>query len=672
MKTVNIGILAHVDAGKTSLTERLLYEAGAIAAPGRVDSGDTRTDTMALERARGITIQSAVVSLTVANTAVTIIDTPGHAEFVSEVDRALRVLDGAILVISAVEGIQARTRILAAALRRLKLPYLIFANKIDRTGAREADLLAEIDARLTTDAVPMNTVARRGERAAKIQPYVGDAAIRRRTRQLELLADHSDEFLASYLDESMTDAGHHAEFRRQVAAGLIHPVFFGSAINGAGVRELLDGVPELLPSAGNPDHRDDRPLTASVFKIERGRAGEKIAYARVRTGTVAVRDRVRFGASGDSTRHSRTVTAIHRFADGRAIETDRLSSGGIAKLWGLPEIRVGDHIRSPAPTQNSVQNSTRNSADQPQPADDHFAPPTLETVVAANDPADGTRLGAALARLADEDPLIATRVDADGRLTVRLYGEVQREVLQARLADEFGLAVRFALPQTLHREIPIGVGTAAEVIGDESPTYLWATVGVRVEPGPPGSGITYSQGDQTGNLPRAFHTAIAESVHHTLEFGLRGWPVSDCAVTLVRAGYASPISVASDFRLATPLALMSALRQAGTEVWEPVNRFELDIPVDAIHPVLAAVTKAGGTPRNTTSYGGTAAVEGSVPVRSTPELERTLAGLTGGEGVLATEFEAYQPVHGPIPHRQRIGADPLDRPNYLRAIRKHT
>ena len=246
MDTLNLGILAHVDAGKTSLTERLLYAAGVIDHVGRVDDGDTQTDTLALERRRGITIKSAVVSFEVDGTVVNLIDTPGHPDFIAEVERVLDVLDGVVLVVSAVEGVQAQTRVLMRTLRRLGLPVLIFVNKIDRSGARSEALLGEIAAKLSIDVVSMGSVRDLGTKDAAFVPYAGTAA-----EVVEPLADHDDVLLTSYLAERpMTAERVRGELAEQTRTGQVHPVFFGSAITGAGVDELTAGIVALLPTAG--------------------------------------------------------------------------------------------------------------------------------------------------------------------------------------------------------------------------------------------------------------------------------------------------------------------------------------------------------------------------------------------------------------------------------------
>ena len=264
--TLNLGILAHVDAGKTTLTERLLYAAGVIDEVGSVDAGTTQTDSLALERQRGITIKSAVVSFAIGGVTVNLIDTPGHPDFIAEVERVLSVLDGAVLVISAVEGVQPQTRILMRALRRLRIPALLFVNKIDRAGAGEERVLRAISARLSPAVVPMGSASGLGTRAAGFTPW-GEADAGARARLAEILAERDEETLAAYVDDELGVP--YARLREELAAqtrrAVVYPVFFGSAVTGAGVPELMAGLAELLP-AGTGDASG--PVSGRIFKVE--------------------------------------------------------------------------------------------------------------------------------------------------------------------------------------------------------------------------------------------------------------------------------------------------------------------------------------------------------------------------------------------------------------------
>jgi len=342
-RTLNLGILAHVDAGKTTLTERLLFAAGVIDEIGSVDAGTTQTDSLALERRRGITIKSAVVSFSLGDLTVNLLDTPGHPDFIAEVERVLSVLDGAVLVISAVEGVQPQTRVLMRALRRLRIPALLFVNKIDRAGAGEERVLRAISARLSPAVVPVGSVSGLGTRAAGFTAW-GETDAAARVRLAEILAERDEGILAAYVDDELGVP--YARLRRGLAAqtrrALVYPVFFGSAVTGAGVPELMDGLAGLLP-AGTGDAAG--PASGRVFKIERGPGGEKLAYVRMFSGTIRTRDRLRF--SGEGRDHEGKVTAIGVFERGPATPRTSVSAGQIARLRGLDEIRIGDEIVDP-------------------------------------------------------------------------------------------------------------------------------------------------------------------------------------------------------------------------------------------------------------------------------------------------------------------------------------
>ncbi|HEU4422398.1 MAG TPA: translation factor GTPase family protein, partial [Pilimelia sp.] len=517
--------MAHVDAGKTTLTERLLYAAGIIDTVGSVDAGTTQTDTLALERQRGITIKSAVVSFEIGGVVVNLIDTPGHPDFIAEVERVLSLLDGAVLVISAVEGVQPQTRILMRALRRLRIPTLLFINKIDRGGADPGRVLEAIKERLVAEIIPMGGVEGRGTGAARFTPYgFGDPAFR--TALTEALADGDDSLLAAYVENerAITEQRLRSELAAQTRQSRVHPVFFGSAITGEGVAALGAGLVDLLPA-----HCGDAEAAVSgrVFKIDRGRAGERIAYVRMFAGTVHTRQRLPVQTMGGRTAEAK-ATAIRVSYKGTWVARSALCAGEIGKLWGLGEVRIGDTIGQP-----------------PTGAARHrFAPPTMETVVAPVRPSDDAALRGALARLAEQDPLINVRVDDTGReISVSLYGEVQKEVIQATLATEFGIDVTFHEATAICVERPAGRGEAVEMLNTDSNPFQ-ATIGLRVEPGPPNSGIEFRMQVEPQATPmyvyKSAHTfadSMGQYVRRALREGRFGWQVTDCVVTMINCGY---------------------------------------------------------------------------------------------------------------------------------------
>ena len=661
MRTLNLGILAHVDAGKTTLTERLLYAAGVIDQPGSVDQGSTQTDTLALERQRGITIRSAVVSFPIDDVTVNLIDTPGHPDFIAEVERVLIVLDGAVLVVSAVEGVQPQTRVLMRTLRRLGIPTLVFVNKIDRAGAADERVLRAIADKLDLAVIPMGSVGGLGTRGAEVTPSTAaDAGFT--SRLVDLVAGHDDRLLAAYVEDET--AVSHRRLRAGLAAqtrrARVHPVFFGSAVTGAGVASLTAGIRELLPAA---EGDAAGPVSGAVFKIERGPAGEKVAYVRLFSGTVRVRDRLRLGRGGEGGEGK--VTAIGVFEHGSAaVRRPSIAAGQIGKLWGLDEVRVGDQVGVPRTTGPGH----------------HFDPPTLETVVVPCRPADKGALHVALAQLAEQDPLIDLRQDdLRQEVHVSLYGEVQKEVIGATLAADFGLEVGFRETTTICVERPLGGGAAVERL-HKAPNPFLATVGLRVEPAAAGSGMRFRVEAELGSMPLAFFAAVEDTVRATLRQGLYGWEVTDCTVAMTHSGYLakhslghqrfnkSMSSTGEDFRKLTPLVLMRALRRAGTVVCEPIHRFRLEVPADTLRAVLPVLARLDAVPGTPLPRGSSYLVEGEVPAARVHELQQRLSALTRGEGVLESAFDRYQPVRGPVPTRPRTDHNPLDRKEYLRHV----
>ncbi|RJO70957.1 GTP-binding protein [Nocardia panacis] len=531
MPTLNIGILAHVDAGKTSLTERLLFDTGAITALGSVDAGTTRTDTGLLERQRGITVRAAVASFALGRTRINVIDTPGHADFVAEVDRALELLDAAILVISAVEGVQAQTRVLMRVLRELGVPVLIFVNKIDRVGARYADLVDEIRKLLAIRAIPLTRVEQAGTSAARIAPIPI-------TEHAETLAEVDDAILTGLLDGPAPTATQLVAARdAAIGRGELHPIHFGSALSGAGTADLLDTLARIVPPQADPT----APADGVVFAMDRS-TGPKRAYLRLFSGTVHARERLTLRHT-DGTEYTGHVTRLDVVP-----AADHLEAGQIAVLTGLAEVRVGDRLAG-------SRRSERGTA---------FGVPDQRTLVRSDTP---QRLHAALRQLADQDPLLDLRTEPDGAATLALRGEIQQQIIAATLAHEFGLTAHFAPSTPPPPDRVLSIAEAAEEMGYRAPcpSGFWASLGLRVAPGPPGSGIDYRSETERGALPRAFHTAIEVSVRAALAAGPNGRPVTDCVVTVLRTGFAGPVTTAADFRGLTPIILHRAIRRAGTD-----------------------------------------------------------------------------------------------------------
>jgi ribosomal protection tetracycline resistance protein len=669
MRTLNLGILAHVDAGKTTLSERLLFTAGAIDHAGSVDAGTTQTDSLELERERGITIRSAVASFLVGDLAVNLVDTPGHPDFIAEVERVLGVLDGAILVVSAVEGVQPQTPLLFRALQRLRVPTLLFVNKVDRSGADPDAALAAIARRLTPAVVPMGRVVEPGGAAASVVPF-GAADEEHRTRLTEVLADHDEGILREFVDGAagLSYPRLRSALAAQTRVAAVHPVYLGSAAKGIGIAPLLAGVDELLDGVTRDP---DAAVSGRVFKIERTASGERVAYVRLFAGTLRPRQRVRVGAGEEA-----KPTSVKVFAPAGAPRRDTVVAGEMATVRGLGGVRVGDAVGAPPPGAEATA---------------RFPRPALEAVVYPLDPAEAGSLRAALAQLAEQDPLIDVRQDEHRHeIAVSLYGEVQKEVIQATLVRDYGIAADFRETTTVCIERPARPAEAVEVIRAKTHTNITgrsspdstnpfrATLALRIEPAGVGSGLMFrNEADHRVAPLYLFHdvpTFVAQMeayVREALEEGPAGWQVTDCVVTMTESGYVSPETSPADFRRLTQLVLAQALERAGTWVCEPLSDISLEMPAHTAPGVLAALGRLGGRVTGQLSANGRSHASAVLPVARVRTLQHQLPGLSMGEGILEARPGGYQPVGGENPpRRERSSPSPLDRDAWLASLAK--
>lgn len=422
---------------------------------------------------------------------------------------------------------------------------------------------------------------------------------------------------------------------------MLHPVFAGSAVTGAGVDNLMLGIATLLPTAVG---EVNAASSGRVFKIERGDTGAKLAYVRMFGGSLHPRQRLDLSEGRTS-----KVSGIEVFAAGRWVPTVGIGAGQIGRLTGLAEVKVGDVFGQPD-----------------ERVDHHFVPPTLEASVTAVRPDQGVALQSALAELADQDPLINIHSGDDGLATVSLYGQVQQEVLQSTLAEDYGIEVTFADAGVLHVERPRRTGAAAIRLNTPANPYQ-ATVGLQISPAPPGSGLQFSNRTAARDMPlylfksaQAFTAAIERHVRHTLEHGLYGWRVTDALVTLTEVAYSvadgppsrrGPTSTANDYRQVTPVVTARALARAGTRVCEPVMRVLVEVPTSDAAIVQQFLARRRAPLTALTATGDLTRIEARLVATGLHELQRQLPDLTGGEGSLESRFDSYEPVSDRPPVR---------------------
>lgn len=642
MKTINIGIVAHVDAGKTTTTENLLYYSGIIKEVGKVDSGNTQTDSMELERRRGITIKASAISFNWNGTKVNLIDTPGHVDFISEVERSLSVLDGAILVISAVEGIQSQTRILFNTLKTLNIPILIFINKLDRAGADCNKLLADIKKTMSDKIVRLQDVNSEGSKAVYIREVLELNTIN--DDIIDVLSDLDESFLEAYVEGiaiNKTDIQEKISFYSK--QGSLYPVFCGAASIGLGVENLLDGICNFLPTAEQWSNGD---LSALVFKIDRTDGNEKKVFVRLFGGKISVRDVVTV-YNKDSIEK---VKKINILENGNLIEAQCISAGDIGVLYGLKSLQIGDIIGHPSSQMKNIS----------------IAIPTFRTTIVAINKEDTGKLFRALTLLTEEDPLLELEIDGiEKEIYLNLFGEVQMDILRSILEDSYGIKVKFSNLHTIYKETPKNVGDSIIRMWEKLNPFC-ATVGLKIEPIGRGEGLRYISNVSTGSLPKSFQNAIEEAVVKTAKQGLFGWEVTDINVTLICGEFFSPMSTPADFRNVTPMVFMEALNKAKTDLLEPLHEFELRVPIRVLSKAIQDLETMKATFDNPIVIDEEFLIKGLISVENSKEYKIKIAAYTEGKGMFITKFYGYKAIPFELgKSRQKTMYAPLNKKEYL-------
>lgn len=635
----NLGILAHVDAGKTTLTEQLLYLSGSIAAAGSVDRGTSVSDRMEVERRRGISVRASTLSFAWQGVQVNLIDTPGHTDFSAEVERSLRVLDAAMLVVCAAEGIQAQTETVWQALRTLGLPTLVFLNKIDRVGADVDRVFAALRRELSPAMVRLNRAIGQGRTEALVEA-LSDAA---QAELVEALASGDDLLLQQYLESDRVEpAAVQAALKRAVRDGRLFPVLCGSAKTGAGVRALLDAVAELLPDAGGDPRR---PVSGVVYRLDHDPRLGRVAGVRLYAGTLRNRDRVLNHTAG----REELITQVKRLALDRYEDTGLLRAGEIGCLCGMPEARIGDVLGDP----------------EPVPGGYALSEPLLSVQVKPDRPQDLAALVEAVHLLSSEDPHLDCRWHPDEReLHLRIMGTVQTEILAEVLRVRFGLEAAFGSPTVIYRETPARVG-----YGEESytmPKPCWAILRFRLEPGERGSGVRYlSTVDKSAIHPK-YQNEIETNLPESLRQGIKGWEVTDLRLTLVDGSHHLLHSRPGDFKLAANMAILKGLVETGTVLLEPMLAFRIAAPLESLGRVSADVTHRRGTCDPAEIAGDQFVLHGRFPLATSMDYAVRLSSLTRGRGTLTARFAGYRECPDELGAvRPRRGVSPLDRARYI-------
>ena len=676
-KTRNIGIMAHIDAGKTTTTERILFYTGRTHKLGEVHEGAATMDWMEQEQERGITITSAATTAAWRDHRVNIIDTPGHVDFTVEVERSLRVLDGAVAVFDSVAGVEPQSETVWRQADKYRVPRIAYINKMDRTGANFDMGVATMIDRLGANPIPVQLpIGAESEfqgivdlinmKAIQYSDDLGrewtvedvpadmaDAADAARIHLLEAVAEYDDALMEAYLAEEEIDTERLRAAIRQATLDIsITPVLCGSSFKNKGVQPLLDAVVDFLPSPldvppmegleivkGDEDRpanrlaADDQPFSALAFKVMSDPFVGKLTYIRVYSGTLGSGSRVLNSASGRTERVGR-ILMMH--ANSRE-DKDEVYAGDIAAAVGLKQTSTGDTLCAP---------------DAPIKLETIIFPePVVHVSIEPKTKADQEKMATALARLAEEDPTFQVRTDEDtGQTVISGMGELHLEVLVDRMRREFKVEAGVGRPQVAYRETVRGEATKIEgkFIRQTGGSGQYGVVYINMEPAP-GEGFEFVNKIRGGSVPSEFIPAVEKGVEEALETGVKaGYPMVDVRVTLTDGKYHDTDSSEIAFKIAGSLALKEAAKRAKPVLLEPVMAVEVVTPEDFLGTVIGDLSRRRGRVETQEPRGNALVVKAGVPLSEMFGYATDLRSNTQGRASYSMQFDRYDEVPASI------------------------
>ncbi len=664
MNTIhNIGILAHVDAGKTTFTEQFLYRTGALRTVGSVDDGTAATDSLSVEKQRGISVRSATAATEHMGVAFNIIDTPGHIDFAGEVERALYALDYAVVIVSAVDGVRAHTENILRCLDKASLPYAVFINKTDRTGADLQTVIKELQSVSDRSFLLMCDVKDAQTPLVSISPLSDTDFAERSTH---VLADLCEEAEEAFLEDRTLCADRAKTLVRElISACTLVPVMCGSAKFSIGVLESATVLAELMPDS---QRRKTEDLCGIIFKIEHDKTHGKTAFIRLFGGEIANREEVTLLTADAAVRHEQNtentavaaeqkppvkekIAQIRTFSGIKTVDSGKLSGGNIAAVSGLSSAKTGQFIGSLA-----TYDGTK------------LVHPFLRVKVT---PADGDlqklpALAAALSQLSDEEPYLDAKWENGlTEITVNTTGKIQLEVLDVLLKERYGMHASFSPPTVIYKETPSASGTGGARY--TMPKPCWACVDFHFEPMPRGYGVSYH-----GKLPfdqcqYRYQAHIRTSFNNTcLPQGLYGWEVTDFKCTLVGGEHHLIHTHPLDFFVCTPMAFMNTLQAVGSTILEPLLKVRIHAPAEYAGKIMSEIIKAGGECDTPVMHLQSVEIEAVIPVATGMDLPSVIAVLTSGKAVISQSFYGYRECKDGKEHvSPRRGVDPLDRSKWI-------
>ena len=676
----NIAIIAHIDAGKTTVTERILYHTGRTYKIGEVDAGTTVMDWMDLERERGITITAAATTCQWRDHRINIIDTPGHVDFTAEVERSLRVLDGGVVVLDAVAGVEAQSETVWRQADRYHVPRICFINKMDRVGADFHHTLSMIRERLQANPLPIQlpigsehsftgvidlvenkALLLSGESNSEpVEAPIPEAEQARcsefRQALIEKLAECDDQFLEAYLDGRVITASElKAVIRRVTIASKGVPTLCGSALRNKGVQLLLDAIVDYLPSPEDMPPvqaintktgeqvkfpaKDDAPFSALAFKVVSDSFMGRLVYLRVYSGRIKSGAQV-FNATRDKKERIGRLVLMH--ANHRE-EVSEADTGSIVAALGLKETLTGDSLCQS--TQPLLLETIR------------FPEPVLSIAIEPKSRSDQEKMGDALRKLADEDPTFkVTYNDETGQTLISGMGELHLDVIGHRLTSEFGVEAKVGQPQVAYKEtITIPSRAEGRFVRQSGGHGQYGHVCLELEPMERGGGFQFVERIKGGTLPRQFIPAVESGIKEAMESGvLVGYPLVDVKVILYDGSYHEVDSSDIAFKMAGSIALKEGARRASPVLLEPIMKIEVVTPEEFLGDLIGDLNSRRGRIESVETHGGTCVIHGTVPLSETFGYTTSLRSLTQGRATHSMEFYRYRELPPELVERTKV------------------
>lgn len=623
MKRLTIGLFAHVDAGKTTFAEQLLYHTNSIRSRGRVDHQDAFLDSHDIERARGITVFADQAVIEYKGDSYYLIDTPGHVDFSPEMERAIQVIDYAILIVSAVEGVQGHTETVWQLLRKHRVPTFFFINKTDRIGADAGRTEADIRQQLT------------GEVCCITQGFA-DGIIGEPLR--EAMAERDEALLEAFL-EGRDDSGFWLEaLQRMIAAGLLFPCAYGSALQDTGVIEFLDQLHLLTTTT----YDEDASFQGRVYKIRHDAGGTRLTFIKALGGRLKVREQLSY--ESDGVQYDEKITRLFLFNGLKSQPVEQVEAGDLFAVTGLSAAETGQGL-------GSISDKLAYDSE-----------PTLQSKVLFDNSNHVQKVLGAFRTLEAEEPSLNVVWDEKlQEISIRVMGLIQLEVLEQLVRERFGFVISFGQPEILYKET---IKSAVKGYGHFEPLRHYAEVHLLIEPGERGSGLTFDSRCHADDLNVSYQNLIRNHLYEREHHGLlTGMPVTDVNITLLRGRAHKEHTHGGDFREATFRALRQGLEKADNLLLEPYYDFKIKVAIDEMGRVLSDIQRASGIFNPPETAGTQAVVTGRVPVSTFMNYSAEFASFTHGRGSIRCVFSGYDHCHNTEEVIERMGyrkgADPL-------------